>query len=167
MYRVCILTLTLLSVPASAVSPQGLDKLAAYSGTWHTEMRRLDTPFSKAGSESATLKNDCWRSAGFYACSQFVNGESKALLVFLYDPAADRYTSHPIPAGGGEVRPGTLIIKGNVWTFPWDDTEGGKTTHFRVVNTWRSPESIDFRQEYSTDGVHWTLMADGREARVK
>lgn len=155
------------SAPAGTPQSDRLAALSAYAGTWKTETRHLDTPFSKAGSESATLRNDCWRSAGFYACNQFVDGESKALLVFLYDPAVGRYTSYPIPTGGGEVHPGSLIIEGQVWTFPWDYTEGGKTTHFRVVNVWSSPDSIEFRQEYSSDAVHWTLMADGHETRVK
>lgn len=167
MRLICSLFLTLLSTAASAADPQGLDKLAAYAGSWNTEMRHLDTPFSKAGSEHATLRNDCWRSAGFYACDQFVNGESKAFLVFLYDPAADRYTSYPIFPGAGEVHPGVLIIKGQVWTFPWDNTQDGKTTHFRAVNTWTSPDSIEFRQEYSSDGVNWTVMEEGHETRVK
>jgi len=96
-----------------------------------------------------------------------VDGDSKALLVFIYDPKTDRYTSYPIMAGGGEVHPGTLIIKGDTWTFPWDYSEGGKTTHFRVVNLWSSADSIEFRQEYSADGVHWALMAEGHEQRVK
>ena len=166
-----LLALLLCAAPAPLLAAdaalQGLDKVMAYAGTWKTEIRHLDTPFSKAGSESMTLKNDCWRSAGFLACDQIVDGDSKALLVFMYDAKADVYASYPISAGASDVHPGTLIIKGKVWTFPWDNTEAGKTTHFRVVNTWNSSDSIEFRQEYSADGEHWTLMADGHETRVK
>ena len=131
-------------------------------------MHHLDTSYSKAGDESHLLRNDCWRSAGFYVCDQIVDGDSKALLVFQYDAKTDRYTSYPIPsAGDSPVQPGSLVIAGDTWTFPWNDTEQGKTTHFRVVNVWRSPDSIEFRQEYSGDGVHWTLMAEGHETRIK
>ena len=167
MHRNMMAILSFISVAAFAAGPQGLDRVMAYAGTWKTEVRHLDTPFSKAGSEAKTLRNDCWRSSGFFACNQIVDGDSKALLVFMYDPKTDRYTSYPIPAGGGEVHPGSLLIQGDTWTFPWDYTEGGKTTHFRVVNVWSSPDSIEFRQEYSADGEHWTLMAEGHEARVK
>jgi hypothetical protein len=38
---------------------------------------------------------------------------------------------------------------------------------FRVVNVFLTPDRIDFRQEFSTDGVHWTAMAHGTETRVK
>lgn len=170
MYRSIVIMLSLLPgavLAAGTAIPQGLDKVMAYAGTWKTEVRHFDTPFSKAGSESRILTNDCWRSGGFFACNQIVDGDSKALLVFMYDAKAERYTSYPIPAGGGEVRPGTLLIQGATWTFPWDYTEGGKTTHFRVVNVWSSPDSIEFRQEYSLDGQHWSQMAEGHDARVK
>lgn len=167
MHRGIAVILSLLPCATFAAGPQGLDAVTAYAGTWKTEVRHLDTPFSKAGSESKLLKNDCWRSSGFFACNQVVDGDSKALMVFMYDAKTDRYTSYPIPAGGGEVHPGTLLIQGRTWTFPWDDTEGGKTTHFRVVNVWRSPDSIEFRQEYSLDRRQWILMAEGHETRMK
>ena len=157
----------LLPAATVAASPQGLDKVMSYAGTWKTDTRRLDTPYGKAGHDSAVLQNDCWRSGGYFACRQIVNGDSKALLVFTYDAKTDRYASYPIVPGGGAVHPGILIIQGDTWTFPWDDTESGKTTHFRVVNVWSSPDSIEFRQEYSTDGQHWTLIAEGREQRMK
>lgn len=167
MRPLCLLFLGL-PLTALAGTPQGLDKLAAYAGSWKTEVKHLDTAYSKAGTEAYTLHNDCWRSAGFYACDQVVDGDSKALLVFLYDAKTDRYSSYPIPTGGApEVQPGSLMIQGAVWTFPWDETQDGKTTHFHVLNTWSSADSIEFRQEYSADGVHWTLMAEGHETRVK
>ena len=158
-------------LPGAAVAgggaPQGLDKVMAYAGTWKTDTRYFDTPYSKASYETATLQNDCWRSGGFFACRQIVDGDSKALLVFVYDSKTDRYTSYPIPTAGGEVHPGSLIIQAATWTFPWDNTEGGKTIHFRVVNVWSSPDRIEFRQEYSADGEHWIRMAEGHDARVK
>lgn len=152
----------------AADASQGLDRISAYAGRWRVSMHHLDTPYSKAGDESHVLQNDCWRNAGFYACDQIVDGVSQALLVFLYDAKTGRYSSYPVPAGGApQVQPGRLQIMGDTWTFPWDNTEQGKTTHFRVVNVWRSPDSIEFRQEYSTDGTHWILMAEGHETRIK
>jgi hypothetical protein len=48
----------------------------------------------------------------------------------------------------------------------WSNTEAGKTTWFRVVNVWSSPTTIDYRQEYSTDQVHWTKSASGHEVKT-
>jgi hypothetical protein len=144
-----------------------LDALRIYAGTWKVEFTHLDTPFSKAGKESHTLKNDCWRSGEFYACNQFVDGESKALLVFTYNAKDKSYVSYPIVVGSDAAHAGKLTIKDDVWTFPWEASDKGKTTHFRVINTFKSAQAIDFRQEYSDDGEHWLLMASGHERRQK
>ena len=150
----------------SSTKPAGLDLLKPYAGHWKTEIRYLDTPYSKKGDTSYDLKNDCWRSAGYYACDQFVGGESKALLVFTWDPKRG-YLSYPItPESGVTLHAGQLIVAGPVWTFPWQVAKDGKTTYFHVLNTWTTPDRIEFRQEYSADGKQWTLMAEGHETRV-
>ena len=151
---------------SSTQAPAGLDVLSAYAGRWHTEVHFLDTPYSQKSDSSYELRNDCWRSAGFYACDQFVGGESKALIIYTYD-ADHGYTSFPIPVGAGEVHAGHMDVQGKVWTFPWKSVKDGKTVYFHVTNTWASPDSIQFRQEYSTDGQQWVPMADGRETRIQ
>ncbi|HSN18738.1 MAG TPA: hypothetical protein VLV87_11100, partial [Gammaproteobacteria bacterium] len=134
--------------PAVTARPAGLDVVAAYAGVWQSDIQYLDTPYSKRYDARYQLRNDCWRSAGFYACNQFVDGASKALVVFMYDPLKG-YSSYPIPAeGAGAVHPGRISIEGKVWTFPWQVKKDGKTTYFHVVNTWTSQDRIEFRQEY-------------------
>jgi len=150
----------------SSTAPAGLDVLKAYAGRWKAEIHYLDTPYSKQGDTSYELRNDCWRSADYYACDQFVGGESKALLVFTWD-ANRGYLSYPITQESGTtLHAGHLIISGALWTFPWQLTKAGKTTYFHVLNTWSGPDHIEFRQEYSTDGRHWTPMAEGQETRL-
>jgi len=163
-----VLTTALFSAAptATTAAPAGLDKIALYHGTWKLVAEHFDTPYSKASHEETTVRNDCFRSAGFYTCNQFVNGESKAMLVFTYDAKADVYTSHVVPAEGGEGGSGKLLIKDNVWTFPWENTENGKTTYFRVVNVITSNDAIEYRMEFSADREHWTAMAKGHEQRV-
>lgn len=150
----------------AAPLPSGLDKIAAYAGTWKTETGHFDTPYSKAGKDSATIRNDCWRSGNYYACHQYVNGDSKALLVFTYDAKSDTYTVYPISTGGDAVQPGKLIIHGNVWTFPWETRGKDKTTYFRVVNIFTAVDTISYRQEFSTDNAHWFPMAQGYEKKL-
>jgi hypothetical protein len=164
----------LLSVPAAAqpappagkAPPNTIDKLAAYSGTWKTATEHFATDFSKAAKESSSLRNDCWRSGVFYACNQFVDGDSKILLVFTYNAKDDVYTSTQISLDGKAVGSGKLLIAGNVWTFPWESQDDGKTVYFRVVNTWTSPTTIDFRSEFSRDNTTWTVMARGNEQKL-
>lgn len=147
----------------AAESPAGIQKMLAYQGAWKIETEHFATRFSKAAKESSTLRNDCWRSAGYFVCDQFVNGESKDLIVFTYDARDDTYNSYSVPAAGGGGGSGKLTIKGNVWTFPWEDKQDGKTVYFRVVNTFTAPGTIEYRQEFSEDNVHWTVTAKGFE----
>lgn len=152
---------------AAAAEPAGIEKIAAYQGTWKIETEHFNTRFSKAAKESSTLHNDCWRSAGFFVCDQFVNGESKDLIAFTYDSKDDSFHSYSVPAEGGAGGGGKLLIKGNVWTFPWEQQEAGKTVYFRVVNTFTAPGTIEFRQEFSEDQAHWTLTGKGLEHKLE
>lgn len=173
--RAIVFLLSLLpgAVLAATPEPTGManavahiDALTAYAGRWRGDIRFLSTAYGKARENRIDLRNDCWRSAAFYVCNQFVNGKSQALLVYRYD-SGNGYISYPILADGSAVKPGHLFIEGNVWTFPWQVEKDGKTTYFRVTNTWASHDHIDFRQEYSADGKQWTPMAEGQEDRVK
>ena len=154
------------ALAGEAGTATGVDVLRAYAGTWKVEKENLATAESKAGHESNMLRNDCWQSGGYFVCDQFVNGESKALLVFTYDAARKVYTSYPVPTDGSSAGKGRLMIEGNVWTFPWQTGEGAGATFFRVVNVFVSPARIEFRQEFSRDGKQWTVMARGAETRI-
>ena len=155
--------LSLAGWAAPPEKPAGIDAIRAYEGTWDITIDHLDTAQSKASHEKSALRNDCWKSGAYFACNQYVNGDSKVLLVFTYNQTKNEYTSYQIPQGGGESGSGRLLIEGNVWTFPWQVGEGDKTTYFRVVNVFTGPDTIEFRQEFSTDQAHWTLMAKGTE----
>ena len=144
----------------------GLDKISAYAGRWKIETTHFETAFSKAGSDSTTLKNECWRSAGFYVCDQIVNGDSKALVIFTYDEKTGTYASNNVTADGVSRGGGKLLITGSTWTFPWEKESEGKTVYFRVVNIFTSPDAIEYRQEFSRDKVQWTVMAKGSEKKL-
>jgi len=161
------LAVLLAGVGAASLAAEsgGIDTIQAYAGTWKTETVHFDTPYSKAGKESSTLRNKCWKNGGFYACNQYVNGESKALIVFTHNDKDKTYTTYPIPVDGGTAGTGKLLIEGNVWTYPWENIEQGKTTYFRVVNVFTAPGKIEYRQEFSTDKVKWMLMAKGTEVK--
>jgi hypothetical protein len=153
--------------PGGGATPaKGIDVMTAYAGVWKVEMDHLAVDGGKAGHESTTLHNACWKSGTYFACNQYVNGESKILLVFTFNEKENVYTSYQIPEGGGEAGTGKLKIDGNVWTFPWELTDAGKTTYYRVVNDWVAADRIEFRQEHSTDQAHWTVTAKGVETKT-
>ena len=77
------------------------------------------------------MRNDCWRSEGFYACDQIVNGESKALIVFTYSSKDDIFHNFAIPSEGGPANSGKLSVQGNVWIYPWEDAAMERRFIFR------------------------------------
>jgi len=164
------LLLALVPPTSSAITPPpaatGVDVILAYAGVWKIETEHFDTAQSKASHEKTTLHNACWKNGGYVACNQYVDGESKALIVFTYNAAKNVYTSYPVPLDGGDSGSGKLYIEGNVWTFPWQITEKEKTTYFRVVNVFSAPNRIEYRQEFSADNVHWTVTARGTEEKI-
>jgi hypothetical protein len=164
-YFVCVVLCA--STVIAAESSAGIDKVVGYKGTWKIEIEHFNTRLSKAAKESTTLRNDCWRSAGFFVCDQFVNGESKDLMVFTYDPKDDTYNSHTVPVAGSQGGGGKFTIKGNVWTFPWQVKQDGKTIYFQVLNTFTTHSTIEYLQEFSEDNVHWTVTAKGIEHKVE
>jgi hypothetical protein len=144
----------------------GIDAIMAYAGTWKVTGERFATQYTTAGKEETSLRNECWKSGGYVACNQYVNGESKVLVVYTYSDLLKMYTTYPIPPNGQAASAGRLQIVGNVWTFPWEVTQGGVITYFRVVNVFHDQDHIDYAQEFSPDNVHWTAMAKGSEVKV-
>jgi len=68
-----------------------IGKISAYAGTWKSETEHFNTKFSKARKESASLRNDCWRSGAYYSCHQFVNSKPSALSVYTYNEKDNVY----------------------------------------------------------------------------
>jgi hypothetical protein len=167
---VCFIALSVTVRAQTAVlptTPADMDPVWVYAGTWTVTIDHFDTPHSKPSHEQTTLRNACWKDGGYVACNQYIDGDSKVLIVFTYTGKNGIYTSYQVPPHGEEPGKSTLLIEGNTWTFPWQSGEGDKTTFFRVVNVFLTPDKIDFRQEFSPDAIHWTAMAHGIETRVK
>ena len=139
---------------------------ARYAGTWNVQLTHVETPYSKPGNETMTVRNDCWRSEVFYVCDQIIDGAPKALIVFFYNAEDKIYGSFPITARSDNVHRGEVMVDGKSVVFPWQINDNGKTVYMRIVNTFTSAESMDFRQEYSLDGKTWEAMATGVEHKA-
>lgn len=150
----------------AADSTAGVNTIMAYAGTWKVHGEHFATAYSQIGKEDKMLHNDCWKSGAYVACNQFVDGDSKVLLIFTYSDKDKMYTTYQIPQGGDAAGSGKLQIQGNIWTFPWQVTQGDTTMYFHVVNVFTGTDHIDYAQEFSPDNVHWTTMVKGTETRV-
>ena len=87
-----------------------------YAGTWKVHGERFLTAYSQEGKEDKTLRNDCWKSGAYVACNQFVDGDSKVLLVFTYNDKQKMYTSYQIRRAEIQPVPGgyrSLAISGH------------------------------------------------------
>lgn len=160
--------LALSSANAVAAAPPGdVTVFARYAGTWNMELTHTQTPYSKPSNEKMTVRNDCWHSEIFYVCDQIIDGTPKALIVFFYNADEKTFGSFPITARSDVLHPGNVLVDGKTITFPWQINDNGKTVYMRIVNTFSTPDTIDFRQEYSDDGQTWTAMATGVEHKVE
>lgn len=155
-----------LSQPASTAERRGIDVIWAYAGEWQVKTEGLATPYSQVKHEEKRLRNNCWKDGNYLACNQYVDGESKVLVVFSYNQSENSYVSYQIPPDGSEAGSGKVMIEGNVWTFPWQITKDGKTIFFHVVNVWSAPNQIEYRKEFSEDNSHWTVMERGIETKL-
>ena len=151
---------------ANAAAPSDISVFARYAGSWKVELTHSQTPYSKPSSESMTVKNDCWRSEIFYVCDQIIDGAPKALIVFFYNAEEKRYGSFPITARSDAVHPGDVQVDGSTVIFPWAINDNGKTIYMRIVNVFKSADTMEFRQEYSEDNTKWIAMATGIEHKV-
>ena len=160
----------LLSMNArGAQSASGADDpyaaLKLYDGKWL--VMPTDGP-----KEGVHLENHCAKTGLFFACEQMVNGKTVALVIF--QPTAK------LPTGGEEYRSTTvtpesgpsgswngLTIEGDRWVYTWDDTESGKKTFYRNINTFSGPDKIHFEIQHSDDGKTWKKQKDGDETRQK
>jgi len=151
---------------ADTAAPSALDRLNVFAGTWKSDSETYKTPYSEANTISSTLVNQCWKAGAFFICNQSVNGDSRVLLAFVFK-GGDTYNVTYVPADGSHASNGVLLVDGGVWTYPGEQHKYGQVVYFRNVNIYTNTDSLDYREEYSTDQQNWTLMAKGHESRVR
>jgi hypothetical protein len=146
---------------------EGIDRMTVLAGTWKTDGQAFDTDFSRAGHDTSTLRNDCWRSGEFYSCDQYVNGKSKALIVFSFNASDGTYNTYAIRSGGAPATSGKLKIDGDTWTYENPQDPGSQPPYFRTVNVLEDFTTIHFAVEYTRDNLHWITMNQGVEIKQK
>ena len=154
-----------IALGADAPEPSALDRLNVFAGTWKADIQNFKTPYSEESTSSFTLVNQCWKTGAFFICNQTVDGASRSVLVFSYK-GGDTYKEVAISAENGMGSNGTLLVDGGVWTFPGEQHRYGQVTYFRTVNIYNG-DSLDYREEYSTDQQTWTMMSKGHETRQR
>ena len=145
-------------------------KLGVFVGKWHSEGAFLDSPFSKAGKVTSNI--DCgWSPQGnFLICEQLITdsgGQHTQLSVFSYNSKDRNYAISSMAGPGKEPWNGTLIINGNIWTYPGGYEANGKKVQIRTINDFSVLGVESFKTEFSDDGgAHWILTLQGTAHKI-
>lgn len=157
--------------PIAATLPE-VQKLAYYLGSWKGEGDTKGGPFGAAGKLSSTTTCE-WFGGGFHlVCrgeEKGPTGTRKFLNIRAYDERAKAYTDYGISSfGESEYSTGGSFV-GNKLTFVKDldnDLEG-KSTKLKYTEVQVSPTFYTYRAEVSKDGGPWTVIAEGKIAKVR
>src|SRR5215471_17173490 len=127
-----------------ATTPPEVQRLAYYLGTWRGEGETKRGPFGPAGKRT------------------FLN-------ILAYDEKANAYTEYGISSlGESEYSTGGSIV-GNKRTFvkDLDSDVKGKLIKLRYTEVQVSPTIYTYQAEASKDGGPWTVIADGKVAKIR
>ncbi len=162
-----LVALMIYAVATVSVRAAGVDELGRYLGTWTSPGTLYDTPYSKAGTATATTTCAWSQDHVFMICQQSItlNGKpNNALSIYTYDTAKSVYRFFNIGTDGAD---GSVIsVEGDTITYSNSFTDKGKQVTIRTLNVWESPMLYRWRTEYSADsGKTWTPMAVGTAQR--
>jgi hypothetical protein len=145
-----------------------IDQLDRFSGTWHSQGTFVETPYSTAGTSSATTICAWAADHLFMICSQSVMMAGKRdddVAVYSYDDAASAYRFFNIRPS--RIASTTITVKGDTVTYPFTFTDKGKNVTIRTLNVWKTADLYTWRTEYTIDGgTTWTLMASGESQKI-
>ena len=161
--------------PEHTAAPAKTSSLAAdpyaplrlYDGKWDVIPATDGKP-----ADQVHLENRCAKVGDFFACNQFLNGKSMALVIFLplqpLENGGYVYRNQALRTDGDSS--GTwskMEIVGDRWVYSSDETDKGKKTYWQTVNVFSGPDKIHFEVQKSDDGLKWTTTMSGDEARAK
>ncbi len=159
------------SVQAGSADEQAATKeLGVFVGKWHSEGSFFDTPYSKAGKVTSNV--DCGWSpqSNFLICEQHItdsSGQHTQLSIFSYNSKDGNYTISSMAGPGKQPWNGTVIIHGDIWTYPGGYEANGKKVEIRTTNDFSVPGTESFKTEFSADGgAHWIVTLQGAAHKV-
>jgi hypothetical protein len=147
-----------------------VQKLGYYVGTWEGHGETKAGPFGSAGKLSS--KMTCkWFAGGFQVLCQGEergpSGRRAFLNILSYDEKAKAYTEYSVSSlGESEYDQGGSLAGGKL-TFLVAQDAGGKPAKFRYTETHVSPALMTYQAEISLAGAPWSMLAEGKIAKVK
>jgi hypothetical protein len=146
-----------------------VQKLGAWVGTWEAEGEAKASMFSPAGKVSGTATCE-WFAGGFHVVCRGEGtspaGRGTELTVLAYDTEARLYTYFGITSRG-ETDSEKGTVAGDTWTWLWEGKVEGKTAKARITFVQVSPTVRTYKSEASVADGPWTLIAEGKNTKVK
>jgi uncharacterized protein DUF1579 len=158
---------------ASAQQPKPgpeVQKLGYYVGSWKGEGEAKAGPFGPAGKLSSSTTCE-WFAGGFHlVCRGEEHGPTgtrKFLNLRGYDEKTKGYTEYSVSdLGESEYNTGGTFLE-NQRIFVFDLDLEGKPTKIRYTEVQTSPTLYTYAAEASIEGGPWTVIAEGKVAKVK
>ena len=161
-----------LTVVTGALKPDAsaeLKQLDILVGAWKIDGEYKATKDQPAAKTSMTF-NCSWFDGGKQVVCQYEGmtseGPSHRVDFYGYDPAAKTYTLLYVESAG-MVGSGKLAIDKTTWTHVWDVKGGPQPMKERLTLTDMTQTSGKWKNEYSTAGGPWTVVAEGTYVRTK
>ena len=140
-------------------------KLGVFVGKWQSEGRMVETPFSHADKISSSIECRWSPQGNFLICEQMITdsaGKHNQLSIYSYNSKDGNYSISSMAGPGKQPWNGTVIINGNVWTYPGSFEAKGKKVEIRTTNDFSVPDTETFKTEFSDDGgAHWIVTLQG------
>ncbi|HEV2989397.1 MAG TPA: hypothetical protein VG759_13215 [Candidatus Angelobacter sp.] len=156
---------------ASASSEkEATQKLGVFIGKWESTGEFFETKLSRAHKTSSNIECRWSPQGNFLVCEQSITDGSEKriqLSIYSYNSKDGNYTISSMSGPGQQPFNGTVIIKGNLWTYPGGFEKDGKRIEIRTTNDFSVANTEVFKTEFSDDGgAHWTTMLQGTAHKV-
>lgn len=157
--------LMMVAIPALAVAQRTTpaaaqaEKLAYLAGTWH----------GGSGGESWVWHVTRGPAGAFHGQAEGVESDGTAFQIdeiLAFDGVKGEYVWVRFPSGGAAER-GRGWLKGNTWTFLFDDSmQDGRAARVRCTITMVRPDYQTIRWERSIEGGDWEVTYDGTATKA-
>ena len=147
-----------------------VQKLGYYVGTWEGQGESKGGPFGPAGKLSSKMTCE-WFAGGFQLVCRGEEtgptGKRAFLNIKSYDEKTKSYSEYSISSlGDREYAQGGSLVGGKL-TYVTNVGAGEKTAKVRYTEEHVSPVLMTYKAEIAIGDGPWTLIAEGKIAKVK
>jgi hypothetical protein len=157
--------------PAAAPQPgPEVKQLEYFAGRWTSTGDFKPGPMGPGGKMTATSSCE-WFTGGFYlvcrAEGTMPTGPNKSLAIMGYNPERKHYTYYAIDNSGMPPEPVRGTLTGDTWVWEGEGTMGGQPIKGRYTIKTVSPDEYSWTWEMQMGNGPWTMVAEGRDKKVK